>query len=272
MDRPPDQRNLEHIREWLNESVSQAVVEEPAVRMEKWLETARSSAEGKAALLFDEPAQTNPAKTEELPRQLSDALLSWIDRAGKELILVSAYLIPTPELEAAVERAENRGVEVRVLTNSLRSNNHISAHSAYRHHLHKLVSHGADVHEVRSMAKDRHHYMLMPVEEKHLGLHAKLLLIDDQYAFIGSANLDPRSLHLNTEIGLLLDSPEINRQLRELLALDFHLRNAWHLQPSDSGRMMWVADDMTLTNQPADSEFQRLEDWFLGILPIEDKM
>ena len=122
------------------------------------------------------------------------------------------------------------------------------------------------------MAKDRHHYMLMPVEEKHLGLHAKLLLIDQRYTFIGRANLDPRSLHLNTEIGLVIDSVDLNQQLRELLAMDFHLRNAWHLRQLDNGEITWVADDVTLTNQPADSGFQRLEDWFLGILPIEDKM
>ena len=114
--------------------------------------------------------------------------------------------------------------------------------------------------------------MLAPVDEKKLGLHAKLLLIDRQYAFIGSANLDPRSLQLNTEIGFLIDSPEINRQLRELLEIDFHARNAWHLQRAGNGDIVWVADDITLTSQPADSEFQRLEDWFLGMLPIEGKM
>ena len=114
--------------------------------------------------------------------------------------------------------------------------------------------------------------MLPPVDNKLLGLHAKLLLIDDQYTFIGSANLDPRSLHLNTEIGLLIDSPEINRQVRKQLAIDFHLRNAWHLRQTDEGKIIWVADDMSLPNLPADSQFQRLEDWFLGILPIEDKM
>lgn len=269
---PSTKDDLTHLRIWLTETADEGLREDAAQRKNKWIEVTRRASDGKATLLFDEPAQTNPAKAEELPNQLSNELLSWIDRAEKELILVSAYFIPTPELEAAVERAEKRGVEVRILTNSLRSNNHLSAHSAYRHHLHRLVGHGADLHEVRAKAKDRSHYMLMPVDEKHLGLHAKLLLIDDQYVFIGSANLDPRSLHLNTEIGLLIDSPEINRQLRGLLTIDFHLRNAWHVRQADNGKIIWVADDVTLTNQPADSEFQRLEDWFLGVLPIEEKM
>jgi len=203
---------------------------------------------------------------------LAQALVSWIDQANEELILVSAYLIPTPELENAVEQAENRGVRVRILTNSLSSNNHTAAHSAYRHHVHRLIGHGADLHEVRSDAKDRSVYMRDPVDDKDLGLHAKLLLIDQERTFIGSANLDPRSLRLNTEIGLLVESTELNQRLRQNLEIDFNKRNAWHLQMVDDKRIVWVADDTVLDSQPADSAFQRLEDWFLSILPIEGEM
>ena len=207
-----------------------------------------------------------------MPNQLAHALVTWIDRANEELILVSAYLIPTPELEGAIERAENRGVRVRILTNSLRSNNHTAAHSAYRHHVQRLIGHGADLHEVRAMAKDRAIYMLGPVDNKNLGLHAKLLLIDQEYTFIGSANLDPRSLRLNTEIGLFIQSTELNQRLREKLEIDFYKRNAWHLQVADDGGIICVGDDIILDSQPADSAFQRLEDWFLSILPIEREM
>jgi putative cardiolipin synthase len=195
-----------------------------------------------------------------------------MEEANKELILVSAYLIPTPELEQTIERAEDRGVRVRILTNSLRSNNHVAAHSAYRHHVHRLVGHGAELHEVRVFARDRAIYMEEPVGDKHLGLHSKLLLIDNHLSYIGSANLDPRSLRLNTEMGLLINSTEFNKLLREVIDLDFHQRNAWHLQMQADGTLNWVADDAVLDEQPAESTLQRLEDWFLSILPIEDEM
>jgi len=272
LSRPPQTRTLAHIRTWLNNETGTQSREPRDSRHENWLSMARSAVPGKAVLLCDKPARGNPANSDELPRQLATELISWIDRCESELILVSAYLIPTSELEAAVERAESRGVRVRILTNSLSSNNHLSAHSAYRHHIHRLIHHGADLHEVRSQAKDRSRYMQAPVGRKLLGLHAKLLLIDREYSFIGSANLDPRSLRLNTEIGLFIDSPELSRQLREMLELDFHPRNAWHLQIAQNGDIQWVADDMTLNSQPADSAFQRLEDWFLGFLPIEGEM
>lgn len=114
--------------------------------------------------------------------------------------------------------------------------------------------------------------MLLPVDDKTLGLHAKLLLIDNELTFIGSANLDPRSLKLNTEMGLLIQSVELNHHIRTLLELDFHKRNAWHFQESGGGELVWISDDSTLNSQPADSTFQRLEDWFLSVLPIEEKM
>jgi len=119
---------------------------------------------------FAEPGQKHPEAADELPNQLEHALVKWIDRSNEELIMVSAYLIPTPELEQAVERAESRGVHVRILTNSLRSNNHLAAHSAYRNHVHRLIGHGADLHEVRAKAKDRSIYAKELDEYNNLGV------------------------------------------------------------------------------------------------------
>ena len=114
--------------------------------------------------------------------------------------------------------------------------------------------------------------MRSPVDNKKLGLHAKLILFDRDHVFIGSTNLDPRSLHQNTEIGIFIQSNELNQRLREKLAIDFHKRNAWHLQMGYGGKIVWVADDIVLDSQPADSAFQRIEDWFISILPVEEEM
>ena len=256
----------------LKATIERGLEENHMTRRSMWLSAARSAAPGKASVIADDPAQQNPAAANEMPNQLAHALVKWIDRSNDELILVSAYLIPTPELEAAIERAESRGVRVRILTNSLRSNNHVPAHSFYRNHIERLIGHGADLHEVRALAKDRSIYMGNPVDNKKLGLHAKLILFDRDHVFIGSTNLDPRSLHQNTEIGIFIQSNELNQRLREKLAIDFHKRNAWHLQMGDDGKIVWVADDIVLDSQPADSAFQRIEDWFISILPVEEEM
>jgi putative cardiolipin synthase len=256
----------------LEKTVSLGLEESHPTRLNMWLSAARSGVHGEASIISDEPARDNPGAENEMPDQLARKLVNWIDQSKEELIIVTAYLVPTPTLEEAIERAEKRGVQVRILTNSLRSNNHLAAHSAYRNHVQRLIGHGADLHEVRADAKDRFMYMQDPVDEKHLGLHAKLILMDQDHTFIGSPNMDPRSLHLNTEIGIFIQSREFNQQIREKLAIDFHRRNAWHLQATGDGEIIWVSDDITLDTQPADSIFQRLEDWFLSILPIEGEM
>jgi putative cardiolipin synthase len=223
-------------------------------------------------MYFDEPATEDPGDRRDAPVQLAQQLLALLDRAQSEIWLVSAYLVPTPELEAALARAGRRGVAVRVLTNSLKSNNHLAAYSAYRKHLQSLLEQGADVHEVRADASLRSRYMLEPVSRKRLGLHAKLILVDDDLTFVGSANLDPRSLRLNTEMGLVIEGADLNARLRESLADDFLPDNAWKLRLDRDGRLRWVGDAGESRAEPDESSFDRLEDWFLGALPIEGQM
>ena len=90
--------------------------------------------------------------------------------------------------------------------------------------------------------------------------------------FIGSANLDPRSLRINTEMGLLVKSERFNRSVREALEGDFASANAWRLELRDDGKVYWVADDQVLAAQPAASFMQRIEDWFFAHLPLEDEL
>ena len=241
-------------------------------RLEEWRALTSTAVDGEATLFADDPPEENPAEAREAPIQVANALMEILDAATEEVLIVSAYLIPTPELEGAVERAIGRGVRIRMLTNSIRSNNHLTAHSAYRNHIRALLDNGAELHEVRIDASDRDIYMLSPIEEKQLALHAKALVIDFDKVFIGSANLDPRSLRINTEMGLLIESEALNAEVRKAVTPDFSQTNAWLLELDEDGRVIWVSHDATLTEQPAASMLQRIEDWFFSHLPIEDEL
>ncbi len=243
-----------------------------AQRLEDWKRLAADAHAGPGGVAARPPARRQSVRGRRGAGAGRRAAGSRDRRSDLEVWLVSAYLIPTPELEAAIQRAEQRGVQVRILTNSINSNNHLTAHSAYRKHIDALVAMGVDVHEVRAEAKDRGLYIQSPVEEKSLCLHAKMLVFDDDRVFVGSANLDPRSLKLNTEMGLLIESPSLNAELRRVLEPDFSLRNAWQLRLDENGRMTWVSDDEVLQHQPTHSYMRRIEDWFLTLLPIEDEM
>jgi len=268
---PDDAPSLEELQAGLAADTPLPVEPDLAELQTQWQAIARVAYTGRADFFFDQPASDDPAASEDAPDQLAYELVRLIDGAESEVIMVSAYLVPSPEWEAIIERAEARGVQVRILTNSLKSNNHLTAHAAYEKHVSRLIEYGAELHEVRVAGEDRALYMRQPVEEKELGLHAKLLLIDDDISFVGSCNLDPRSLKINTEVGLIIDSVELNRALREMLSVDFEPRNAWAVQQNENGKLVWISDDEVLTHQPA-SSIQRLEDWFLGLLPIDAEM
>jgi putative cardiolipin synthase len=243
-----------------------------ADRLASWRALVGSAVDGKATLFADDPPGKNPADANEAPVQVANALTAMLDDADQEVLIVSAYLIPTPELEGAVQRAIERGVRIRMLTNSIRSNNHLTAHSAYRNHIRELLDSGAELHEVRIDASDRHIYMLSPIEQKQLALHAKALVIDYDKVFIGSANLDPRSLRINTEMGFLIESEALNAEVRKAVTPDFSRTNAWQLELDEEEKVIWVSHDVTLTEQPAASMLQRIEDWFFSHLPIEDEL
>ena len=238
----------------------------------RWQSLVDGADTGATVLFVDEPPEDNPRDRAEAPVQVANALGDIFDKAASEIVIVSAYLIPTPELEGAVERALDRGVRVRILTNSIRSNNHLTAHSAYRNHINTLLESGVELHEVRIDAEHRDRYMLPPVEQKMLALHAKALIIDDDKVFVGSANLDPRSLRINTEMGLLVTSEQFNRSVRNAVEADFSAANAWRLELRADGEVHWVADDQVLDAQPAASFMQRIEDWFFSHLPLEDEL
>jgi len=241
-------------------------------RRQLWEKAAREAFRGDAFLFVDKPPVKNPAAKESEPVQLSRRLIELFDKAEEEILIISAYLIPSIDLEGAIERAVKRGVDVRILTNSIRSNNHLAAHSAYRKHINELLADGAQLHEVRIDARDRHFYMFAPTDKKSLALHAKALVIDWDKVFIGSANLDPRSLRLNTEMGLLVYSESLNAGVRSMVERDFSQANAWHLRFDEGGNVIWVSENVVLTSQPAESFMQRIEDWLFMHLPIEDEM
>lgn len=264
--------DLEAARAVREANVHVHVEQSGAERLGAWRQFVTGAVDGKATLFADKPPEENPADASEPPVQVANALMDMLDAASEEILIVSAYLIPTPELEGAVERAVKRGVRIRMLTNSIRSNNHLTAHSAYRNHISTLLGNGAELHEVRIDATDRHIYMLSPIEEKQLALHAKALVIDSDKVFIGSANLDPRSLRINTEMGLLIESEALNAEVRKAVTPDFSQTNAWQLQLDEQGKVVWVAHDVTLTEQPAASMLQRIEDWFFSVLPLEDEL
>ena len=98
------------------------------------------------------------------------------------------------------------------------------------------------------------------------------MIIDGRRSVVGSANLDPRSLRINTEMVMVVDSQPLAQELLALTEPDFSLGNAWCLSLGEDGRIFWQGDGVRLDAEPAQSAFQRIEEWFFAHLPIENEM
>lgn len=180
-----------------------------------------------------------------------DGLLQLMGQARRDLLIISPYFVPGPDMERAFAAARARGVRVRVLTNSLASNDAPIAHAGYARHRPTLLAMGVELYEMRSE--------LTGVLRGAFGstgsmggtggsgaggssramLHSKLMIVDGRLLVIGSMNLDLRSQRQNTEVALLIRSGELSR--RATAQIDTALQDAaWQVQQTDQG-LVWRA-------------------------------
>ncbi len=121
--------------------------------------------------------------------------------ARRRLWIASPYLVPDNGLFDALRAARYRGVDVRVLT-LLRPDHYISYYAGLYYGA-QLLDYGVRVYLYRKGM-----------------MHAKLMLVDDHWGMVGSANLDYRSLHLNFEVGCMLHDASQVAQLEDAYRRD----------------------------------------------------
>jgi len=161
-------------------------------------------------LVYDLPEKINSHSKPEDSITLWPRVSEYVQNAKSELILMSPYFVPGDAGVAALKALEDRGVQVRILTNSLASNDVSIVHSGYSNYREALLRSGIELYEVRPTPD------ILRVKETRekfgspgVSLHAKIFILDRNVLFVGSANLDPRSRDLNTEVILIVESPEL---------------------------------------------------------------
>lgn len=232
-----------------------------------WSALAPTLIEGEAEVLLDQPRFDKQS-----PHQVAARLEDIFTGADDEIIVVSAYLIPTEKLMEEISRQIDRGTKIRFLTNSLATNNHVPAHAAYEDYRRGLVESGVELHELRPDGLDRGLYEVQGFRAETFGLHGKVMIFDEDTVFIGTLNMDPRSIFINTEMGLLIKSDTLNRIVRDELLPGFSPRNSWRVEQDEDKRLTWTSFDGTRYEQPAGSMKRRLLDTFISPLPIDSQM
>ena len=231
------------------------------------LETlSRDYAAGVGHLSYDRPELRRNT-----PRQLRDDLYAFLRSAQESVSIVTAYLIPDDEFLALVETLTARGVSVRIVTNSLATNNHKLAHTGYRHWRRRLIAAGVDLYELRADAALLSVHSLPGNDAGFLGLHSKAAVVDERRSFVGSPNIDPRSLDLNLEIAFFVEGAPLARDLLDLIERNAAPENAWRVTMDAEGWLKWTNSDEVVTRQPALGFKQRLLEFFINMLPLKDQ-
>jgi putative cardiolipin synthase len=239
----------------------------PPAGWEPWLSRFLERAtHGEAELMLD-----GPEIDERRPEQLYDRFKALVASAERDLILSSPYLVPDADFVALLDDAVRRGVRVRILTNSLASNSHVIAHSAYKKWRRALLATGSEIYEMRGDAAILAEYRTPPAEPASLALHTKAAVVDGRWSFVGSPNIDPRSMILNTEIGIVADDPSLADALTRILERDMRAENAWRVTLEDGGWLKWWNGDESVARQPAKGFSQRAVEFFLNLLPIKNQ-
>jgi len=187
-----------------------------------------------------------------------------IRRAREDVVLSSPYLIPGAAGLEVIREARQRGVTMSLVTNSLAATDEPLVHTAYRRYRPEMLSLGVQLYELSS-ARTRRSVRLGLFGTTVGRLHAKTAVVDRRVVFVGSMNFDPRSEVHNTEIGLIIRSPEMARQVIKLLQV-LKDQGAYRLRLAADGRQIeWISEDdderggeTVLTQEPDSSAWERL--------------
>ncbi len=220
---------------------------------------------GTAVVHYDTPREDDTIQ----PMEVMDSLEELADKATEEVLIAAAYLIPTGTVVDDLRALVDRGVRIRIVTNSLVTNDNSMAQKAYGNYRRRMLEAGVELYELRGDAADKPVSDTPPVSSDFLALHSKLIVVDRRIAYIGSLNLDPRS-EINTELGLEVKDPEFARLVAALIERDMSQDNAWTVRLSERGRIEWVSGLGTRNQSPARNDFQRLGGMFAGML--EDQL
>ena len=231
-----------------------------------------------AELLADPPDKVT--RSPDIPSEsyLGAQLTRHAQAVRSELLVVSPYFVPG---DGGVEffggRREN-GVRVRILTNSLSATDVWLVHAGYRKYRRPLLERGVEIYELKAEAQGAAGVKHL-VGSSRASLHGKTFVLDRRSVFVGSVNIDARSLRQNTEMGVLVHSPELAGEVATLFerwtapAVSYGVRLT---SPPRARSLLWIASqdgrEVQFTREPNAGFWRRLGAGVFSALPIESQI
>jgi putative cardiolipin synthase len=236
-----------------------------------------------AQLISDSPDKKKVESGEMVGRLMHRAVANATGKVQSELLMITPYLIPGDEGMKMFKELRQRNVRVRILTSSLESSTVLLAQSGYMQYRVPLLEQGVELYEIRSLLGNTRGSGQTAVISRYgnYSLHAKMFVFDRQRVFIGSMNFDQRSMHLNTEIGLIIDSSELAQQIAARFEAMVQPVNAYTLalrysNTGGSPALVWRTQEggeaVEYDTEPARSDWQKIKVHLLSLLPLDNEL
>jgi putative cardiolipin synthase len=236
-----------------------------------------------AQVVYDSPDKGKIEKREMVGALMHRTVADAAAATGSELLMVTPFLIPGDDGMRLFTDLCKRGVRVRILTNSLESTPEPAAQSGYMRYRIPLLVAGVELYEVRAQLGNARGSgeSTAATRTGNYALHAKLFVFDRQRLYVGSMNFDQRSHHLNTEVGLIIDSPELARQTAARFEAIVVPANSYALElrqdpAGGAPKLIWHTQEdgreIDYDTEPARSTWQRMGVEFLMLLPLDKEL
>jgi len=227
-----------------------------------------------AKLFYDRPEKLSEKNPEKLIH-FGPKIMPYFEQAKNELLIASPYFVPGITGLQWLKNKKHKGLQIKILTNSLASTDVIAVHAGYKKYRKQLIKTGIYLFELKTTAqhlREKTKKLIKGISNS--SLHAKYMVVDQQYVFIGSANIDPRSKALNTEIGIMVDSKELAEQTRKLFSNTTSLENSHKVEIDHStDSLVWLTNEngkeSRYFKEPNASLLRKLGVFLISLLPIE---
>lgn len=273
-DRPYDKEDLQAARSTLREMIA---ADDYPYPLDRDIAELRAGLKGifdsfiwaPGYIVWDDPSSKRGGE-----RRMLDALQRRLRRLNDELLIESAYFIPRDRGVGELKGLHERGVRIRVLTNSLASNDVLAAHAGYSMSRKQMIKNGVELYELRPDPGAVRKKILSGTSKA--ALHTKAIVFDRKDVFIGSFNLDPRSGDINTEAGLYVESPELAAQVIAYLDEGVRLENSYRVLLDADGDLYWITESdgvqQRFDKDPKSTATQRSVAGFIRMLPVIDQL
>jgi len=240
---------------------------------------------GQGEVLYDRPERVNASGTPNPSNSMGPRLREMIEEAQTEALLISPYFVPRERGMELFAKMRDRGVTVKILTNSLASNDVPIAHGGYARYRKDLLRLGVDLFELRPVPGQREKKDHTQVGgSSGAALHAKTFILDRKVVFVGTLNLDPRSVWSDTQNGIAVRSETLARQAASLFEESASVHRAFKVilrtgptesngSASERDKLEWITEEngkeVRYSHEPKTGLWRRLSVRFLSLFAPE---